>query len=67
VNALDRLSEQSRDREHDDLATGGARRDNGIVLVTISLSIGDFSMRSIADPESTPCTAHAITRAARCP
>ena len=38
--------------------------DNGIVLVTISLSIGDFSIRSIAGPESTPCTAQAITRAA---
>ena len=38
--------------------------DSGIVFVTIILSIGDFSMRSMAAPESTPCTAHAITRAA---
>ena len=38
--------------------------DSGIVLVTISLSIGDFSIRSIAAPDSTPCTAQAITREA---
>ena len=34
------------------------------MLVTISLSIGDFSIRSIAGPDSTPCTAQASTRAA---
>ena len=38
--------------------------DCGIVLVTIILSIGDFSIRSIAGPDSTPCTAQASTRAA---
>ena len=37
---------------------------SGIVFVTIILSIGDFSMRSIAGPDSTPCTAHAKIRSA---
>ena len=37
---------------------------SGIVLVTMSLSSGDFSMRSIAGPDSTPCTAQASTRSA---
>ena len=37
---------------------------SGMVLVTISLSSGDFSMRSMAGPDSTPCTAHASTRSA---
>ena len=37
---------------------------SGIVLVTISLSIGDASIRVIAGPDSTPCTALASTRVA---
>src|SRR5262249_44117087 len=37
---------------------------SGIVLVTISWSIGDASSRSTAGPERTPCTAHASTRSA---
>ena len=36
----------------------------GIVLVTISRSSGDLSMRSSAGPDSTPCMAHASTRSA---
>ena len=35
-----------------------------MVFVTTSFSSADPSMRSIAGPESTPCTAHAMTRAA---
>ena len=41
-----------------------AAADCGIVLVTIILSMGDFSIRSMAGPESTPWTAHASTRSA---
>ena len=37
---------------------------SGIVLVTINLSIGDASMRAIAGPDNTPCTALASTRLA---
>src|SRR5262245_19299358 len=46
------------------LSHAAACGDSGIVLVTISLSIGDCSMRSIAGPDSTPWTAHASTCAA---
>ena len=34
------------------------------MFVTTNWSIGAFSMRSIAGPDSTPCTAHAMIRAA---
>ena len=37
---------------------------SGIVLVTISFSIGALSIRSNAGPDSTPCTAHAKMRPA---
>ena len=37
---------------------------SGIVLVMITCSIGAASSRSIAGPDSTPCTAQAITRSA---
>jgi hypothetical protein len=44
------------DEAHDSLC--------GIVLVTTSVSIGDFSIRSIAGPDNTPCTAQAMIRSA---
>ena len=44
--------------------TARASRPRRIVLVTISFSIGDCSIRSSAGPDSTPCTAQASTRSA---
>ena len=65
MDAADRLAEQARHRQHHDLlALPPVSPSSGIVLVTISLSSGDFSMRSIAGPDSTPCTAQASTRSA---
>ena len=65
VDALDRLAEQPRHREHDDLAARRASPSTaGSCWSRSSCRWATSRIRSIAGPDSTPCTAHASTRAA---
>jgi len=65
VNAANRLAEQPRHESCLILPQALARSViSGIVLVMITWSIGAASSRSMAGPDSTPCTAQAKTRAA---
>ena len=64
MDAANRLTEQPRHRQHTIFQDEAHASLCGIVLVTTRVSIGDCSMRSIAVPDNTPCTAQAMTRSA---